>query len=155
MARIGGTVGLQDLRRRGSGTNTQSAWDRAASRSARESMTSVISSYAKLIQYTRNILPECLEDALRPTFEKSQVYVPKKTGTLARSGKLITGYKGVRAHAEISYGNEGEVHYAALVHEFTELNHQEPTRAKYLQSAMEEDLGEFKERVISAIRDKM
>lgn len=153
MSRIGATVGLSNLRRGGSGT--QGAFDRIYTKKARQSMAGVISNYAKLVQYVRKIAPEVLEEALQPTFEKSQRYVPVDTGALKATGRILTTRKGRSFRTEISYGGDGLLHYASIVHELTHLQHKAPTRAKYLESALNEDLGFFKQRVVDAVRSRI
>lgn len=152
-SRIQSVVGQADLGRSFSGQNTtQQFYGKSFSRDTRESMSRILSNYAQLIRNVRNVLPDVLEEALRSTFNKSLMYCPVDTGLLVKSGRLISGRgSNGRAFARISYGNEGAIHYASIVHERTDLHHDAPTRAKYLQSAMEEDLGEFKSRLIRAL----
>jgi hypothetical protein len=106
-------------------------------------MATIISRYEALINRLRGITPVALQDAMLPAFNKSQVYVPKKTRALMQSGQLnVFPMEGDVATAEIVYGSE-EAWYAALVHEAVWLNHTFPTRAKYLQNAMEEEVDAF------------
>ena len=113
------------------------------SKSAQVSMATIIARYETLINRLRGITPTALRDAMTPVFNKSQVYVPKKTGALMDSGELnVYPLAGDVASAEIVYGNE-EAWYAALIHEAVWLNHAAPTRAKYLQNAMEEEFDAF------------
>jgi hypothetical protein len=112
---------------------------------ARESMAEVIKNYSDLIKHLKGVTPEVLRNALEPVFDKSQEYVPQKTGALRASGELeVIGAMGSAHEPEgsITYGNS-EAWYAALVHEYVWLNHEPPTRAKYLQSALEEEIDSF------------
>src|SRR5574343_1129673 len=129
--RIQGVVGQTDLRKKMAGQSpVQRFYNREFSRDARQSMAGILSNYANLIKNVHNILPEVLEGALQPTFEKAQYYCPVDTGRLKASGKLTSGRSGYyKAFARISYGEEGLIHYAAIVHERTDLNHTAPTRA--------------------------
>lgn len=114
-----------------------------ASKGAQASMSTIISRYEAMIGRLRGITPVALRDAMLPAFNKSQVYVPKKTGALMASGQLnVFPAEGDITEAEIIYGDE-EAWYAALIHEAVWLNHAAPTRAKYLQNAMEEELDAF------------
>jgi hypothetical protein len=90
--------------------------------------------------------------ALEPTFEKSQVYVPKDTGDLADSGYLEVVKTSKGPVVEIGYGRAGSPSYAVAVHERTDIQHQEPTRAKFLEAAVTEDLGEIRDRVYAGYR---
>ena len=120
-------------------------WRKQATISARGSMEAIISNYRQLVKTLEGSSADILEQVLHPVLSKSQMYVPKKTGALASSVELTTENTATGAEARITYGNS-DVYYAAIVHEFTWLNHQSPTRAKYLQSAMEEEIDNFLER---------
>lgn len=114
-----------------------------ASRGGQSSMADIISRYEALIRRLRGITPTAVRDALTPAFNKSQVYVPKKTGALMASGQLnVFPAEGDTVTGEITYGDD-EAWYAALIHESVWLNHAAPTRAKYLQNAMEEEFDAF------------
>lgn len=129
---------------------THAYFRKGATLSAREGMRQVIARYNQLIRDLNVNTPEVLANALQPAFDKSQEYVPVKTGTLANSGVLeIDDDDPERIIASITYG-DAEAWYAALVHEYTWLNHQPPTRAKYLQYALEECIDEF---IVSAAVD--
>lgn len=103
-------------------------------------MADIIRKYEQLLRQFKASTPAACEAALKPIFKRAQYLVPEDTGALWESGKLTSGVnaKGV-AYANITFGNE-EAWYAALVHEFTWLHHEAPTRSKYLQVAMEEGL---------------
>lgn len=114
-----------------------------STQSAKASMAAILSRYESLIRNMKGITPVALRDALQPAFNKSQVYVPKKTGALMESGQLnVFPSDGETVEAEIVYGSD-EAWYAALIHESVWLNHVSPTRSKYLQAAMEEELDAF------------
>jgi hypothetical protein len=107
----------------------------------RAGMAEIINQYSSFIKSLVDITPEALESAMQPVFDKSQEYVPKATLALMHSGRL-TVTKGPSPSAEITYG-DATAWYAALVHERVWLNHAPPTRAKYLQAAMEEEFDSF------------
>lgn len=116
---------------------------RATTLTARQDMAQIIKTYERIVRKLDGLTPAALRDALQPVFDKSQVYVPKRTGALAQSGQLnvSTNAEG-NAEGEITYGSSS-VWYAALVHELVHLRHEPPTRAKYLQAALEEELDAF------------
>lgn len=124
-------------------------WRKQATISARGSMETVIGNYNRLVRVLENSSADILEQVLQPVLDKSQFYVPKKTGALASTAELTTENTTTGAEARITYGSP-DVFYAAIVHEFTWLNHQSPTRAKYLQTAMEEEIDNFLERAAQA-----
>lgn len=110
---------------------------------ARAAMAQIIANYNTLINTLKSATPEILLAAMQPVFDKSQEYCPVDTSALVTSGIMfpetdIAGRQSVR----IQYGDESAP-YAALVHEMVWLNHEPPTRAKYLQQAMEEEIDSF------------
>jgi hypothetical protein len=108
--------------------------------SARQEMDGIIQRYEALLRHLQGVTPTVLHNALLPVFNRSQVYVPKKTGKLMDSGNLYVGTnRAGQTEGSITYGGK-DVPYAPIVHEATWLNHVPPTRAKFLQDAMEEQL---------------
>jgi len=102
----------------------------------------------------KKVTPEILIDSLTPTFKKSLVYVPKKTLALMHSGYLEVRERGTVIQAELGYGRGGIPHYAVYVHEATWIPHQAPTRSKYLQAAIEEDIDAIAKRVVKGYQKK-
>lgn len=126
--------------------------DATHTRDARASMKSIIGAYKRLVRGMEDITPSVLLLALEPTFEKSQEYCPKDTGALVESGYLqITQFRG-KPRVEIGYGLGGVPPYAAAVHENLEWKHKAPTRAKWLQVALEEDANEIENRIAAAYK---
>lgn len=102
----------------------------------------------KLVNHLGNQAPVIAERALRPTFIKSQRYVPVNTGDLKKSGRLeIHTTAGGKKLAEITYGKNGNPFYAVFVHEITSYSHLAPTRAKFLESAIREDESAIERRI--------
>lgn len=91
-----------------------------------------------------------LEDVLSQMgdmiLKKALVYVPRKTGALAASGRKELrqgGYRG-RVELDVSFGrtNSGTtLPYARRVHEDPEIPHAPPTTYKYLSRAVRETAG--------------
>ena len=138
---VGSVAGLLETGRLGGRTSpgSQAFYRKAFTGSTRGSMADVIAKYSSIINRLQGVTPEILREALEPVFEKSQEYVPVDTGALKDSGQLTTSESARgRARAVLSYGGPSAM-YAAIVHERTDLNHEPPTRAKFLQSAMEEE----------------
>lgn len=111
-------------------------------RESRAAMAQVIANYSNLIRHLKGVTPQVLQNAMMPVFRRSQIYVPKKSGALMESGELNVYPTTTGAGAEITYGGT-KAPYAAIVHEFVWLNHNSPTRAKFLQQAMEEEFDAF------------
>lgn len=99
-----------------------------------------------------------LYNALQPTFEKSKVYCPKDTLLLVNSARLDvepareSGGRKKAAVASISYGGRGVPFYAVYVHEILRYRHDPPTRAKFLESALREDMDKIKGKLIGNLR---
>jgi hypothetical protein len=118
-------------------------------------MKQIGDNYSAMISQLKGVTPSVLEDALLPTFKKAIKYTPVDTGALRESGYLETSREGRNVRAEVGFGKGGEPTYAAIVHERTDLNHKAPTRAKFLQTALEEDFGVILKRIQKAYRDKL
>lgn len=86
-----------------------------------------------------DVTPDIMYNALEPTFDKSQEYVPVDKGPLKASGYLEVTGTGKSARVEMGYAKGGNPPYAVYVHEMTGFHHEHPTRAKFLQSAIQED----------------
>lgn len=84
---------------------------------------------------------EAIDRCSAVVLKKALVYVPRDTGALAQSGKVVkaTGV-GYGARGGVVFGG-GEVDYAVPVHENMEKTHAEPTCAKFLERAARESRG--------------
>lgn len=146
------TVGYKRLP--SSASSGQKAAGKEFTQSTRSSMEAVLTRFRDFINSLKGATPEALEMALTPTFEKSQTYCPQDTGALLESGDLTSGIStGGVVYARISYGSStGIIHYAPIVHERTDLHHESPTRSKWLQAAVEEDLNKMRRRFTIALK---
>lgn len=127
-----------------------------ATRSAREGMSAILNNYNTLINHIEGSTPHILLEALRPTFDKSQVYCPVDKGDLKASGYLeIVESRLGRIRVEIGYAKGGDPYYAVDVHENLEWRHKEPTRAKWLQIALEEDAQSIQARILNAYKEML
>lgn len=107
--------------------------------------------YAEFIQGVGNVTPDVLKFGLEPAFERSQKYVPVKTGVLKESGYLEVRRRRGMVQAELGYAKGGDPSYAVIVHE-KPARHQPPTKYKWLQFALEETFEEVQKRIIQAYR---
>lgn len=94
-----------------------------------------------------DVTPDITVEAMRPTFEKSQRYTPKDTMALVNSGYLEVVTKRGSPLVEMGYAKGGVPRYAPYVHEMTELKHDAPTRSKFLEAAINEDMFDIIDRV--------
>lgn len=113
----------------------------------RSQMKAIETNLSSVIAAIQDAGPDIVLAALQPTYDKSQVYVPKKTGALAASGYLEVTESGGNTIVQMGYGKGGQPPYAVFVHERTDLFHEPPTRSKFLQAALEEDIGDINTRL--------
>lgn len=94
-----------------------------------------------------NINGDLIYEALVPTKKLADTYCPVDTGRMKASGYLEkTSFRG-NAVVEIGYGRGGDPDYTAYVHEMIDIPHAAPTRAKWLQAAVMEDMEGIRERI--------
>lgn len=120
--------------------------------------------------WSKHITHDCykvLYNAMLPTFNLSQVYCPVspngsrpygESGTLKRSGRLVVKHKAGTiggpnspAEVQITYGGNGVPFYAVYVHEIPR-RHEAPTRYKFLESAIKEDMSNIQQRLVDGMR---
>lgn len=106
----------------------------------RQAMNEVTTKVESIINQFENATPEILIAALQPTYDKSQIYCPIKTGVLRDSGYLEVVTRGKKPRVELGYAKAGNPDYAIYVHEMIGIPHEPPTQAKFLQKAVEEDM---------------
>lgn len=99
------------------------------------------------IQQIKDATPEIIMDILEPTYEKAKVYCPKDTGDLVESAYLESTGDSSRPRVEMGFAKGGFPRYAVYVHEMVQYRHEAPTQAKFLERAVNEDLGELPQRI--------
>lgn len=115
-------------------------------------MKKIMADIQYVIDQFEDVTPEIMQEALEPTLELSAVYCPKDSGRLVDSRYMeVTGYRG-KPSVEIGYAKGNRPDYAAYVHEMVEIPHAAPTRAKFLEAAVNEDIGNIIDRVDAAYR---
>lgn len=115
----------------------------------RDQFNEILSNYTKIVtELQGQPSVEILYDALEPTFQLSQEYVPVDTGELKNSGFLEKDKGTKTPRVVIGYARAGAPHYAALVHERVDIPHKSPTKAKFLSSALLEDEANIEARII-------
>lgn len=145
-----------------------------ANRAALEQFDKLVKYFDFMIPEFNQYIAICLMNALIPTFELSQTYCPTASGRLKGSGYLET-VRAIANQAPLGeqidqgamgnpdfdmpsakfdetikvvmgYAKNNEPMYAGWVHENLEWKHKPPTKAKFLQSAIEEDLFNIQDR---------
>lgn len=116
-------------------------------RSIHEQMKAIEQNLLALINRIENVTPEALEFGLLPVFERSQELVPVDTGRLKASGFIETRQEAQGTSAVVGYGRFGIPAYAGFVHEMLDIPHAPPTQAKFLETAINEKMGDFERRV--------
>ncbi len=109
-------------------------------RSAIKSSTAITTAILDIFDQFEDASDEILIEALQPTLELAAYYCPKDTHDLVNSRYVgsARGSKGPRV--EIGFAKGGDPRYAGFVHEATWIPHAQPTRSKFLQAAVMEDL---------------
>lgn len=139
-------IGVQRIS--GSLDSTQAGY----TRDIREQMRAIEKNFGKFVQEAEKVTPSVLREALTPTFEKSQKYCPVDTGDLKKSGYLEVRKQGRKIQSEIGYGKGNRPFYAVFVHEMLNYKHKAPTRAKFLQAALQEDAHLISRRIRAAYK---
>lgn len=116
--------------------------------SIRRQMKVITDNYEKFVNELGELGGDILLEALQPTFELSQKYVPRDTGALAASGFLKKDITSKFPRVVLGYGMGGAPHYTVFVHEIMRFTHKSPTRAKFLLSALEEDASNIQKRIV-------
>lgn len=120
-----------------------------------DGMKQIEKSLADVLGQFADVTPEIMLDAMRPMFEKSQEYVPVRGGTLRRSGYLEIVERRGRPTVEIGYAKGGNPDYAVFVHEMVEIPHVSPTRSKYLEAAVNEEVGQTIDKLVANYKEFM
>lgn len=117
----------------------------------RAGMQNVLANYEAFVDHMEEVTPQILKEAMQPTLDKAVVYCPEDTGRLRKSAYLeVESRRGSHVVA-IGFGKRGQPDYAVYVHEMP-YKHVAPTRAKFLQSAIQEDYKNFTLRVPMLIK---
>jgi len=149
MAGSGGAVGSLGFQvGRVRVTNVPSPSEARYIRSIRDQMKTIRNNLLRTIDRIEGVTPAAIRFGLQPIFDESQELVPVDTGRLKRSGFIETRTQASgRISAEIGYGRFGIPHYAAFVHERTDIPHAGKTQAKFLEAAVNKHIGSFARRV--------
>lgn len=124
--------------------------DISAMKDAREAMASIEKQFTKAINALEGpVTVEAIRYALQPAYDMSQVFCPIDTGVLKESGYLEVAETPRGPEGEVGYAKGNEPPYAIWVHERLDLHHVFPTRAKWLQAAMEQTIGSMMSRLFS------
>lgn len=134
-------------------TKSVGASEAAFTTSVKEQMQGIIDEYNSFIDYVDGVTPDIILEALKPTGELAQEYCPFRTGILRSSYYLEKQQRKGFSEVEIGFAKGGFPDYAVFVHENLEAKHEEPTRAKFLQSALEEDWPNVYDRIIQGIKE--
>lgn len=133
-------------------STSSSSPHKANSKTARDGFKGVLANYINLVDHLHGVSADVIYEALEPTYDKSQEYCPEDTGALKASGYImVTDYRGTPT-VEMGYGRGGTPDYAVTVHEDLEWRHKAPTRAKWLQVALEEDANEIQQRIVNGYK---
>ncbi len=146
--RIRGSIGLRRISFKSSRVSRHTPASVArATRKTRESIRRVVENFGKVVKGIREVTPDALRAALEPVLRRSQELVPVDTGALKNSAFLDVDTVGSTIKVGIGYAKGGTPTYAAIVHEDLTAVHMPPTRAKFLETAFNEQSGEIEDRI--------
>ncbi|MEB3025829.1 hypothetical protein, partial [Parvimonas sp. M13] len=117
----------------------------------RNSMDACLKELSRFIDHMGGVSAECCVEALEETFGKALEYTPQDTGDLRASGYLEAETFRGNAVAVIGFGRGGNPSYAVYVHEMP-FAHKAPTRSKFLQAALDEDMGEIESKLAASVK---
>lgn len=118
---------------------------------ARAAFASIANQINKTINALEGpVTQQAIAAALGPTFELSQLYCPIDSGAMKESGYLVVEQTGNGVTGEIGYAAGNDPPYTIYVHERTDLHHVQPTRAKWLEAAMNQDADNWLPRLAAA-----
>jgi hypothetical protein len=127
---------------------------RSLGRELNSSLNQVMRNFDAFLGIVEKVSPDVLIDALEPTFGKALTYCPLgDTGRLRASGYLEKekNPKTGQYNVFMGFGRHGNPPYAVYVHEVP-ATHAAPTRHKFLQAAIEEDMNAIKEGIVAGYR---
>jgi hypothetical protein len=129
------------------------AWEPDYVEKIREQMDSLQRIIGSAYNQFETAAPQIVYNALEPTFLKARdVYCPIDKGDLRASGYLeIQPFRG-QPRVEMGFARGGQPFYAVVVHENLEMPHKPPTRAKFLETAVDEDLSDISSRITEGFR---
>lgn len=121
-------------------------------RQVNEGMKEITNNLLYCLDQFEGASAEIMYDALKPTFDKTQIYCPHRSGALRDSGYLeIVQWRGT-PQVQMGYAKGGNPDYAVYVHEMVEIPHVAPTRAKWVEVAVNEDFGGIIDRIADGYR---
>jgi hypothetical protein len=117
----------------------------------RQGLAGILANFQTFVNNVKDVTPGILEEIVRPTFEKSQMECPQLTGELVQSGYFEVVRRGPVTTLQMGYGRNNTPDYAIYVHEMP-YKHAAPTKAKFLQGPLEEDMPQYEAKLAAAIR---
>lgn len=109
--------------------------------------------YMEVFSQVKDMTPDIMIEALKPTFELAKYYTPVDTGALKGSAYLENRSFRGQPRVEMGFARGGLPEYGAFVHERIDIPHAEPTRSKFLETAMVEDLAGIRARLINTYKE--
>ena len=100
-----------------------------------------INGFTRLGENIQDAAGEGVADGIELVYEQSQIEVPKETGKLAKSARRVPRkQKGPVRSKGLRYGdgalNSSGESYAAAVHEILKASHAAPTKAKFVEDPL-------------------
>lgn len=115
--------------------------------SMQNAMRDVTDQLLSILDQFEEASAEIMREAIEPTMDLADYYCPKDTHRLVNSQFIeVRNFRG-KPRLEAGYAKGGIPFYGAFVHEATWVPHKEPTRSKWLQAAIMEDMNNIYSRL--------
>lgn len=100
---------------------------------------------------------EGVDEGVDLVYAQSQIEVPKDTGALQATGQKVNKSRtGPRRSGAVRYGEPGEgegiIDYAAAVHEILKASHAAPTKAKFVEDPLVQNVPGTKKATAAAAK---
>lgn len=134
-------------------TGSKHAWEPGYVDAINSQMRQLEDLVNQIVRSLGESAPLVAYNALVPTINKAtNVYCPIDTGELRASAYLEIVPNRTRPVVEIGFARGGTPVYAVIVHENLIFHHEPPTRAKFLEEAVYEDIGDIGDRLIAGMQ---
>jgi len=114
--------------------------ERASINNAIKSSKAITDAILDIFDQFEGVSDEIMLEAIEPTMKLAEYYCPKDTYALVNSRFAESVSKRGKPLIQFGFAYRGLPYYGSFVHEATWIPHAEPTRSKFLQAAVMEDL---------------
>jgi len=119
----------------------------------RQSMAGIVRAFENLVNELEGLTTEAVFENAYRVYARSIHYVPKDTGKLVNSAYIeVAPPSPGRVNAVVGYAKGNDPNYATIVHEDLTKRHASPTRAKFLTTAIMDEVNNMLPHAVKRIR---